>query len=85
MKNYSKLKIDTNKIIGNDELLELKGGLVDPGQWMQCSCTYGANPPFANPWEKCYSDASQAITDLGSHCIQGQGTCSNLHQWCLPA
>ena len=81
MKKLSKLNINPEKVMKNEELINLRGGTWDPAQWMQCTCIGGANPPYASPWEKCYNDELILASDVSTRCVSG-ANCVNLHMWC---
>lgn len=83
MKKLNKLQINSEKLMKNEELVIIRGGYGQEGTWMKCSCSNGANPPYADPWEKCYINVQDELNDVSTRCINGSGSCENLNLWCL--
>ena len=78
MKKLGKLTISLNKIIKNEELVNLRGGYDDgggSGAYFLCTCTNGVNPPFQSPWCKKYSSLQSAYDDVSTKCVGGEGSC----------
>ena len=81
MKNLERISISSEKLLKNNELINLRGGEEEGNAWMKCTCDGPANPPFLDEWEKCYNDATVMTNDINRHCQNG-GTCDNQHEWC---
>lgn len=75
MKILSKLNINREKILRNEELVNLRGGghYVDcesPLQEWYCECTGSVGA-----WYGCYLTADEAYTYVASVCASGTGAC----------
>jgi len=74
MKITKNFKINPQKIIDNEELVNLRGG-YDSGTWKQLYCNQGANPPFANPQPcKFYETAQDMVDDCEQKCYSADCT-----------
>ncbi len=90
MKKLRKLSINIDKIIKNDELVNLRGGdYYGPpggGTWdrycwdyfgleaFQCKCEY----PAVGLWRGCYTDQVAADATIADNCSNGLGSCDEL-------
>lgn len=76
MKKIRKFTINPEKVIKNEDLVNLRGGVQDA--WFKCSCPNGFNPPYggANPF--CIkADSAQDLLDvIEQRCKDGVGSCS---------
>ncbi len=72
MKKLTKLNINPEKVMNNEELMHLRGGY---DAYYTCTCSAGANPPYANPWCKAYDSAIEMYNDISKKCIGGEGDC----------
>lgn len=79
MKKLGKLSINPEKVIKNEELVNLRGGYdlecTDGNYPYQCKCT----PPAIGLWRGCYSSQTAAENTLSQYCADGAGTCDQLH------
>ena len=76
MKKIRKLQFDPKKLLKNEELLTLKGGLGLCTY--ECSCTWYPNSPFISPFSFVCSQgncAQDIVEELALRCSGGQGTC----------
>jgi len=76
MKKLGKLTISTEKLIKNEELINLRGGYYESDCASGRTRYYCQCSPGVGTWTGCYtsqSDANQAITEW---CEGGTGSCS---------
>jgi natural product precursor len=77
MKKLNKLSINLNKVMKNEELVNLRGGYVSYGSYFSCSCT-SYNPPYnTSGWCTLYLSSVDMANDLTKACASG-GTCSSV-------
>jgi len=81
MKKLGKLSINLNKVIKNEELVNLRGGLgysyeivasecQSPRKVYSCTC----NDAVVS-WYGCYKDDTDVNKALGKYCYQNGGNC----------
>lgn len=74
MKKLGKLNIHSEKILKNEELIQLSGG-YGPSIW-NCHCGFGGNNPgWDDPWSGCYTDEIDVGIAVNLHCYE-MGTCT---------
>lgn len=73
MKKLEKLSINLNKVIKNEELMNLRGGYDYGGGCTNyiCQCS-----PGVGTWTGCYSSQSKADEAVEEWCDGGTGSCS---------
>jgi hypothetical protein len=76
MKKLGKLNIAPEKVMKNEELINLRGGYdincTSPKKAYQCGCSDGSAV-----WHGCYLDIYDTFKDLHTYCGNhiGSGTC----------
>jgi hypothetical protein len=77
MKKIGKLSINLEKVIKNEELVNLRGGYYGSGDCPSgqtkyiCQCS-----PGVGTWTGCYSSQSKANEAISEWCEGGTGSCS---------
>jgi hypothetical protein len=75
MRKLGRLTICTEKVIKNEELINLRGGLSEScpeGRTRyQCQCS-----PGIGMWTGCYTSQSDANEAISEWCEGGTGSCS---------
>lgn len=80
MKKIGELSIKPEKVIKNEELVNLRGGTkesecAENGLFaFQCRCS----PPDVGLWRGCYADQATADASLTEWCASGNGECDQL-------
>ena len=75
MKKLGKLSINPEKVIKNDELVNLRGGYEGGNSgFFECKCDGAANPAFQSSWSSVYSTTQEMEDDITRRCATG-GTC----------
>jgi hypothetical protein len=72
------LKMNLENIQGKlsrTELRKVMAGSDASSGYLTCSCTSGANPPFASTWTKLYETVAEISSDLSRACVDGLGRC----------
>ncbi len=78
MKKLGKLSINPDRLMKNEELVNLRGGYGGYGtpcpsgkREYMCICN-----PGMGAWTGCYTSQSDAEQDLGEYCSGGTGACA---------
>jgi hypothetical protein len=76
MKKLENFLINPEKVIKNEELMNLKGGSYYGGTII--TCTDGPKAPFVSP-QPCawYPDAQALVDDVIRKCVNGNATCTS--------
>ena len=78
MKKLGKLSINLERVMKNEELVNLRGGDYYGGTWKIIDCKYGANPPYADPQPcKYYQDIEALTAAVELFCAYGSATLSD--------
>jgi hypothetical protein len=72
MKTLGKLKVNSNKLLTNDELQTLKGGMMC---FYDCSCVGSANPPYSGTFSIAVTSAEEIADAIDQHCAT-EGHCT---------
>lgn len=70
MKKLNKLQIKAEKLIGNEELMSLKGG-SEGCSFCLCNCKF-----IIEAWGGTYCTADEIAEAIDSHCNYGSGSCT---------
>jgi natural product precursor len=74
MKKLSKLKINSEKIIEKEDLMQLRGGYGEGNGYFWCMCNLGV----PDNWFECYLSPQHMIFDLETRCGSWGGSCDYL-------
>ena len=74
MKKLGKLSINVDKIIKNEELVNLKGGYYIQCGRYRCQCAVNVGS-----WEGTYCDTDEIGAALDEYCDYGYGDCTLMY------
>ena len=70
MKKLSKLQINPERLIKNEELMFLKGGSQNGCTFCLCNCNH-----IFDAWGGTYCSENEIINAIAQHCNNGSGSC----------
>lgn len=75
MKTLKDLNINSGRMLNNEELITLKGGLLLC--FFDCSCSGYQNPPYNSPnFTTAAFTTPEIASAINAHCDDAGGTCT---------